>query len=179
MKPEILSFSGTAIPLGNLAKIASQGAGLSLTYKTDRSPIRFSEDAQYLIALANLTGASAQDLAAIDILRNLPRRYLDALAYTMIVACDHEVAIELQDNTELQVFGRDVGAGYLVLVTGPLSYWHDAVVYNLLTDERSFGFRLLMDKVLLGFEKIGLGELWSNYQKRTHRDQTFLLEHKK
>lgn len=174
MKPELLSFIGATVPLNELASIASQGTGLSITNLTDRSPISFSPDAQYLIALANLTGITGP--SAIDVLRNIPNRFLNALSYTVIFACDINTYLEAKAYLQVQLFNRGVQDKCLVLGTGPLREWHGDVVYNLMTDERSFEFRLLVDSIYLGFEQIGLGHLWSNYKKRQCKDKTFLLE---
>lgn len=174
MKPEILSFIGATVPLNELAAVASKGTGLSITNLTDRSPISFSQDAQYLVALANLTGITGP--SAIDILRNLPNRFLNSLSYTVIFACGTDIYLEAKEYLQVQLFSKAMQDKCLVLGTGLLREWHDDIVYNLMTDERSFEFRLLIDSIYLGFEQIGLGHLWSNYRKRQCKDKTFLLE---
>lgn len=174
MKPEILSFVSATVPLNELASAASKGTGLSITNLTDRSPISFSQDAQYLVALANLTGITGP--SAIDILRNLPNRYLNALSYTIIFTCDLNTYLEAKEYLQVQLYNEAEQDRCLVLATGLLREWHDDIVYNLMSDERSFNFRLLVDSIYLLFEQIGLGHLWSNYRKRQCKDKTFLLE---
>ncbi|KKL49242.1 hypothetical protein LCGC14_2317480, partial [marine sediment metagenome] len=62
-----------------------------------------------------------------------------------------------------------------ILGTGPLSVWYDAIVLNLTHTRISMNnTRILLNKMMLLFEKEGLHALFPN--KNMLADGTFLLE---
>ena len=140
-------------------------------------PVDFKDDAEFLLYLANVAGISIAN--PLNVLRTLPHGFLNYLHYTMMIACDGKTYNEFNSNTRLDIIVRQVDINYILLVTGPLAIWYDTIVLNLARDWKySASTRLLIDKLLLLFDKQGLKELFANYNRKPLNDGTFLLEFK-
>lgn len=182
MQPEIISVSRVKVDWPLLRKAVSQATGLRPSDRIAQSPVKFTEAAEYLLFAAYLYLDVSED-DPHKILLNLPRECLDFLHYSFLIACDRDVIEDLREKTRAHYTMTDVGRGYCVLGTGPLSVWHDAIVLNLTHPTANLkgfqGTRLLLNKLMLFFEKEGLQALFRDTTKKQLPDKTFLLEHKK
>jgi hypothetical protein len=179
MKVELLPVSRTKVDWPLLRKTVAQATGFSPSTRIAQSPVNFSEVAEYLTFTAYLYLDITED-DPHKVLTNLPRECMDFMHYTFLFACTHEVTEDLREKTRAHYTMTDLGKGYCVLGTGPLSVWHDAVVLNLTHPLMSLkamkGTRTLLNKLLLFFESEGLYALFSRYGKKQLGDKTFLLE---
>ena len=141
-------------------------------------PVPIKEDAEYLLYIASLVGIPIHN--PLDTLRNLPHNLLDFLHYTMLIACGELTYKEFLSCTRLNIVAKQVDLAHILLVAGPMTMWYDTVIFNLSKDWKySVDTRILIDKILLTFEKRGLKELFANFNRKPLKDGTFLLEHKK
>lgn len=102
---------------------------------------------------------------------------LNHLQFGFLVACTQSCLFELMQSSTLSVTtSAEAEKGTLALVSGTLKQWRDVTIE--LDENASSDVRLLVDKVLVYFERLGLYELWSNYRKKPLQDSTFLLERK-
>lgn len=182
MVPEIIPVSRVKVDWPLLRKTASQATGLRPSGRIAQSPVKFSEAAEYLLFAAYLYLDTQED-DPHRILLNLPRECLDFLHYSFMIACGPDTVNDLREKTRAHYTMTDMGRGYCVLGTGPLSVWYDAVVLNLTHPQMAFksmaNTRLLLDKLMLFFEKEGLQALFRDTTKKQLPDKTFLLERKK
>lgn len=140
-------------------------------------PVTFTEDAEYLLYLADLSGISIKN--PLDVLRNIPHNLLEYLHYTMMIACSDRTYKEFATNTRLNIISKQVDVTHILLVAGPMALWYDTIVFNLAKDWKyTADTRLLIDKILLTFDKQGLKELFAKFNRRPMKDGTFLLERK-
>lgn len=172
MIPELLPVTSVKVNWPVLRKTVSQVTGLQPSSQVASSPIQFSEPAEFLLFAAYLSNITGDPH---NVLLTLPRECMNFLHYTFLIACDEDTTRDLRERTRAHYTMTDVRNGYCILGTGPLSVWHDAVVLNL-THPRSLvaGTRILLDKLLLFFEREGLHALFPN--KKSLEDGTFLLE---
>ena len=144
----------------------------------DQSPFSFSEAAEMLVFSAVLFGVSESD--PLKILRNLPRCCLDMLHYSFLIAASDQAADDMRCMTDIScAIHRKPGTdAVLILGTGTLTAWYDAITLNLTQTDVDWSLRLTLDKVFLLLEREGLQVLFDNYAKKALPDKTFLLEHK-
>ena len=174
MGPDLIIVSRTKIEWPILRKTVFHATGFQPSSVIAQCPVNFSEQAEYLLFAAYLI-LDVTDEDAHNLLLNLPREALDFLHYTFLIACDENVAIDLREKTRAHYTMTDIGKGYCILGTGPLSVWYDAIVLNLTHTRISMNnTRILLNKMMLLFEKEGLHALFPN--KNMLADGTFLLE---
>jgi hypothetical protein len=137
-------------------------------------PVPLSEDAEFLIHLAYLSGIPIDN--PLNVLRTLPHHLLDYLHYTMMIACDNETRELFMSMVRLQIVVVRRLEYNILLVTGPLSEWYNTAT---ISKYNNFNLRVLIDKVILLFEKQGLKQLFARFEKRQIGDGTFALEYKK
>jgi hypothetical protein len=182
MNPEIIPVSRVKVDWPTLRKNVSQATGLRPSDRIAQSPVKFTEAAEYLLFAAYLYLDITED-DPHRVLLNLPRECLDFLHYSFLIACERSIIEDLREKTRAHYTMTDVGRGYCVLGTGPLSVWYDAVVLNLTHPQlalKGMGpTRVLFNKLMLFFEKEGLQALFRDTAKKQLPDKTFLLEHKK
>ncbi len=178
MIPELIVVSCTKIEWPVLRKTVSQVTGLQPSSIIAQSPVKFSQQAEFLLFTAYLY-LDIHDEDPHNVLLTLPRECMDFLHYTFLILCDQSTTEDLREKTRAHYTITDVGKGYCVLGTGPLSVWYDAIVLNLTHPRMAYksfqGVRTLLNKLLLFFEREGLYALFSKYNKKQLKDKTFLL----
>ncbi len=91
---------------------------------------------------------------------------------------DDETTKQIMERTDLKVsMTSSIDGERISIVSGSLKAWFTATL-TCCTDRQPYNLRVLFDKVVVFFEKLGLSELWCKNRKRTLPDQTFLLEYK-
>lgn len=174
MNSNLIIVSRTRVEWPVLRKTVSQATGFQPSSRIAQCPVSFSEQAEYLLFAAYLI----LDITEEDphnLLLNLPREAMDFLHYTFLIACDADTASDLREKTRAHYTMTDLGRGYCILGTGPLSVWYDAIMLNLTQPRAAWKeTRLLLNKMLLLFEKEGLQALFPH--KNVLPDKTFLLE---
>jgi hypothetical protein len=181
MNPEILPVTSTQIDWPNLRKSVANATGIRPSDIIAQSPVKFSEKAEFLLFTAYLYLDSTEENPH-TLLLNLPRECLEFLHYTFIIACGPDTINDLREKTRAHYTMTDLGKGYCVLGTGPLSVWFDAITLNLIhpymNTKGYYSTRIIFDKLMLFFEKEGLSAIFSKYIKKSLPDKTFLLGNK-
>lgn len=78
----------------------------------------------------------------------------------------------LTERTDLHVLSRPNQA----VVTGTLKQWRIASI-ECCQQDKPHELRLFFDHIVLTFTRLKLGDLWFDYRRTAHEDQTFFLEH--
>lgn len=179
MDPQLLTVARTKVDWPDLRKNVSQVTGLQPSARIAQSPVKISEAAETVLFPAYML-LDVTDKEPHNLLLELPRECMDFLHYTFLIACDRDVVEDLREKTRAHYTMTDVGRGYCVLGTGPLSVWYDAVVLNLTHPQMAYkamrSARVFFDSLMLLLEKEGLQALFSKYSKKSLQDKTFLLE---
>lgn len=171
--PQILPIIAPAVNWPEFAKAAEMVIGYNPTAVNTTRQI--SESARFLAAAAHF-----KDRKSADTIKSIREAgsILRHLQYGFLVAADRETLFELMQCSDLQVSTTATQAGDVAaIVTGDLFEWRTAIIE--LSESNTFGMRLLLDKIFLYFEKIGLAELWADYRKVPLPDNTLKLEHRK
>lgn len=142
----------------------------------DASPRNLSDHATILSALESFRDRDVRD--AISAIRE--SEYVQGLlGYAFLIGCPSTSLLEIYEyNLRLHIttpIGMTTGQQVLAVVYGALDDWKQAVIMGC-SDGSSQDVRLLFGKIYLHFEKLGLGEIWSKYNRVAHKDKTFLLE---
>jgi len=140
------------------------------------SQVTVKEDPELLLYLAAMFGISIKN--NMQALREIPHHLLEFLHYTFMVACNDRSFNEFTRATRLSiVVNATLPDVNFVLVTGTLATWYNTITLNLAKDWKySPDTRLLINKILLLFERQGLGPLFDNYEKSMCKDGTFFLK---
>lgn len=170
--PQIHLLSQTVIDF-EMLKLTCKNVDLRPEYVITQYPVSFSTDAKYLLYLTSLSGLSIKEPKTA--LRNLPYFILRFLSYTIMIACDKNISSEFSRGSKCDLITVEHRDMYLILATGNLSEWLDTIIMN---SNKQSDLLLLMDKLILFFEKRGLGDLFFKYKKLPQKDGTFLLEKK-
>jgi hypothetical protein len=178
LKPEILLVSQTSAQCPEFVASVARGTGLSLTHKLDRSSVKFTDDAKLLVSLTTF-GGCIDELDAFMVMRGMPEMYMRFLQYTFLIVGDEDTIFTLRAMTQLTVIIHPEPQRIWALATGSLDQWKDAIINGLIT-HHAWEYQLLLDKLMLKFEGLGLSLLWDDYQKKwgNKNKDTFLLEHK-
>ena len=174
--PDVIPIVLPSISLTPFLKIATDATGHCPNRGIDSSPREFSDAAKFIAVLAEFQDRRAnQPLAALRSAGSL----LNHLHYAFGVYADSETIFQIKERTDLSITATETVDGErIALVSGTLKQWRDATI-ECCDERQPFNLRVLFDKVVLIFEKFGLGELWDTLRKRQLPDHTFLLEDKR
>ncbi len=144
-------------------------SGHSPTFTIDHSTVPLSDIAKYIVSIDEFQNGPTA--AALDILRN-ESNPLNHLFFSFLLICSKSTLFRIMETTDLNILSS---RKKISIVSGTLKQWRDALVTHQNTKET----RLIFNKCLNFFAKMGLGNIWDSYRKRTMGDNTFLLEYKK
>ena len=168
MIPEILNIGRTSVDWFELAGSVKNFLGISLSASTDRSSVKFSDDASYLLSLVT-TSEKVDTNNLLSTLSTAPVKYLRLLHYTFLVVLSYPTLLKLYEVTDLTVIqlGKDSDENCMCVMVGTLNNWKDNIEYILTNPAASYGTDVvaLLNKFLVYFESIGLSALWQNYRK--------------
>lgn len=172
MIPEIVPVITTDVDWAILLASCQTAMGRSLTTQLDNHRMRPDSIKAFIAAIGAFR---LPDSSPSQILQN-PGSLLNHAFYGFLIACDVDVHIELLEDSGLNVLSTDTQDRTikLCLATGLLSQWRTAII-NGCSAQSGKGLRLLLDKCLIHFESLGLGNIWSDYSKKTLKDSTFAL----
>lgn len=174
MVPDLIPFMTPSINWGSFLKGASDATGRSIVRGVDASPRELSDPAKFLAVLSAFQDGNEKPLDAIRNSASIQA----ALHYGFLVYADEETVFQIMERTELMVTSTSCLDGERIcVVTGNLKQWVQATK-ECCAEHQPFNLRLLFDKVILLFDRFGLGELWHDTRRRTLPDKTFLLEQK-
>jgi hypothetical protein len=175
MAPDLIPIVLPSVNWPDFIKSATDALGYAPNRAADSSPRPLTDYAKFLI-----TAASFQDrrvVNALDALRD-SNDLLSHLAFVFNVYADQETILQIMERTRLSVtMTPAVDGERIAIVSGNLQDWYNATIICC-TERQPYNLRILFDKFVLFFEKLGLGELWHSTRKRMLPDRTFLLEQK-
>lgn len=175
MNPEVELLSAVQVNWPSFKSTLDKGLDERHDRILAQCPVPISEDAEFLLYLAALTGIPVNN--PLDVLRTLPHEMMDYLHYTFMVACDEQTCNEFMFSTKLQVITKKRDEICFMLVAGPFTDWFNTIVLNLAKKRRYTTYtRVLINKFLILFERRGLQEVFNNYAKKPKGDGTFYLE---
>jgi len=158
-----------------LAKNAETVLGYNPLKKADATDRELSDSARLLAVLSAFRCREAEPLESIRNAGSL----LKHLQYGFLVAGDRESILEISAASELTLtINQSVTDALAVIVTGNMKEWRVASIEHCVPSA-PYSVRAFFDQVILYFQKVGLGEVWSDMRKTPHKkDKTFYLEHK-
>lgn len=176
MIPQVQAIGGTEIAWEGFLKACVDTLGYSPIRGVDAIKRELSEPAKFVAALS----AFHDKLNANDPIKSIRSAgsLLKHLSYTFMVLADDQLILDIRERTELTLTSASTMVGCrLILISGNLKQFLDATV-ECCSPDVSIDIRYLFDFIVLHFDRIGLGELWYEYRRKSVKDKTFLLEHK-
>lgn len=167
---EAMLIAKSNFDLNNLFRAGSQVLHRLLTKAIDRASPEPGEAVKAISAIQEF----ALDYASGTVVENTRNADFELffLHYTFMCRASEGVCQEIRDRTKLDVCQAE--GGDLFLVAGTLAEWKRAVA--ICCSEKALQHtRLLFDKILLHFEREGVGQVWFDYKKKMLPDKTFLL----
>lgn len=175
MTADILPVITPNVSWGELLDNFFNLTGKKLTESTDLSSVRLSEPAQTLVAIYSIR---AQPIDPLGVLRNCLPFVGPHLTYGFLVVTEPDTLMNLKGYTQLDTQYTVNDDGLAVgIITGNLNTWFQTIVYASMVQEKDC--RQLLNKVMLYFEKEGLGNIFDGWAKKNMDDGTFKLEYKK
>ena len=169
MKPAAALIQGPAIDFHTFLGIAHQALGRSPAHRADGDS-RVSNDAlKFLACLSDCQGG--------PVLTASPH-HLCHVTYSVVLAADERTLREIlacADGMPVLMSDTVAPAVVLILLTGNLNQWRDAVVSGT---SREPPCRSYFCRIQQLFEEHGLGHIWRDYNKRETPDSFYVLEHK-
>lgn len=95
--------------------------------------------------------------------------------FAFLVVVDGEVLNDLSIYSMLRVYAKPARKNYLVILTGDLLEWREAIVQGC-QEERTYDFRSLMSIILGMLEQAGFAGLWKGYSQVLLEDKTTVLK---
>lgn len=164
-----------AINWSEFLRVTNEVLGYSPVRIVDSCPRQLSDHARF-VAVA----ASFQDRGITNAIESL-RDSLDLIQHLQFVFCvyaDTETFIQIRARTDLKITVTDAMDGErIAIVSGNLKEWYEATLVCC-QERQPYNLRILFDKFVLIFDKLGLGDIWHTTRKRSLPDHTFLLEQK-
>lgn len=179
MEPNLKIVSKVQVDWLPLRENVLKGTGLQPSLTIAQCPVKISSAAEYLLFAAYLY-LDDYSLEPRNLLLNLPRECMEFLHYSFLIECEPLLLDDLREKTNAHYASIDMGKYYCILGTGSLAVWYDAIILNLeypsINWKSPRGLRVLLNKMLLLFEKEGLYSVFAKYVKNQMKDGTFLLE---
>jgi hypothetical protein len=170
MNPAVVLIQQPAIDFNTLLSVSQQGLGYSLAAKLDRDPRQWSDAAKLLLCLAAFKDQDAK--------LEIPPHLLRHVSFSLLMA--------VQEHDSWDILSCAAGMSFvtaetvapavlLVVLTGRLDQWRDAVVSGT-EFAKSPACRAYYCRIHQLFEQAGLARVWSRYHKRETPDSLYVLD---
>jgi hypothetical protein len=165
-------LSATSVNWDGFLSVSRDALGRSVANQLDNENCNSWDAASYISALSEIWHPGLSTKSAIRAAGNLLQHY----CVSVLLVGSRELALEVGQETGLacKSSGTRRDEYYLTVVTGDLQQWRSSVI-NCSTGDESQGLREFMNRCHEIFEKLGLGELWSEYRRRDAGDLTVTL----
>lgn len=165
------------VELETFLGLAKQAVGYDTARPADASTQKLTDHTKFLSALSCFHNIDETQRPVKEILRD-SASLCAHLSFTFAFGGSREVIFKSMERSGLKHTVADGLTGMqLAIVSGNLQEWKTSTL-ECCTQDGDFELRLLYDKVLLIFEKLGFKELWHDVRKQAHKDKTFYLERK-
>lgn len=164
---EIVPISSTIIDWKIFLQVAKQSIGRSVTAGLDSIGQPIGDVSSYIVALGEFDCEDSNPTTTLKeagaLLRHVSLGFLVLNTYDSFL-------LEIATTSDIKILKQERCA----VITGNLEEWRNAIINGC--DERvSYDTRLFYDKCLLYFDRVGLGHIWSKFQKEKIPDGTFRL----
>ena len=98
---------------------------------------------------------------------------------SFIAVAPQKVLCQLDNYTDLQITGNKIeeSSDYLIIMTGSMRDWRDAIIMCCRTDSRIHKeIREMMNFCLVYFQESGFREVWHDCEKIGLEDGTFIIK---
>ena len=171
----VIPVMTTIVNWNNLLQNINRCLGRSLTAHLDSAGMRLDGLPPIIAAL----GGIRQEGDKPQTILNDPGPLLKHINIGFLIVLKANTLMSLLEDGDLVITsGETISDGIRAsIVTGTLEQWRTTII-NCCSRESSSELRAILDQVILHFEKMGLAQLWYEYQKRSLPDSTFYLEPK-
>jgi hypothetical protein len=158
----------------NYLKDVAELTGHSPTSSIDKSRIRWTDLAKYVISLGEFKGRFDPNISF-----GMPP-LLTHLFFSFLAEASTTTIFKIMELTDLAVVSapRKQPKGRVAVVSGNLKQWKDAIV-TALGVKHSSEILWIFKECHQVFCQLGLTSVWHDYRKRPVTKQTYLLEYKK
>jgi len=168
MPVEAVLITGPAIDFTTLMSVTYEALGYNIAGAADASHRKMVDAEKFLMCLAALKDESAETITA---------HLLSHVSFSVLVIADECDLLNILEMTSGMSFVRaetTVPNVNIVVVTGTLLHWKDAVVCG--TNEVAPPIvRTCYSRILSLFDRAGLTSVWRGYDRTTARDRSGLL----
>lgn len=117
-------------------------------------------------------------------MKNLPlealredRHILEHFMVSFLCILDDALIQTIATRTRLRMIQRATRKEHVVILTGTMSEWLDAIVSGCQEND-DYDFRWVMNYIMIHLERVGFKEIFHNWDKHFLQDKTFKLRHK-
>ena len=168
MIPEVTLVSCTGVNYSELISFAAK-YGIKITKSLDDKELPIETLASFIASLDCLRNEESDPIGAVRQGGGL----LEHLHFGFAVAAIKSDTIsEILEVTGLKAVSRR--RNDFSIISGSLAMWYTSILHCCARD-RSFECRVLMNKILILFERNGLGEVWGLFGRETLKDKSYIL----
>lgn len=170
--PEVVLIAESKIDLKLFYQLSRAALGRTVTRGIDIWSGEPSDGVKFLCSLDELLGKIGHPVNSVSDAGSLARH----LFYTFVVYCSTDARLHLLEDSGLHIHGESTVRGSLdmLVISGNLEEYRTAIT-NLSTGRETQEVRTIANKVLICFEKMGLGPIWANWKRVALPDSTVKL----
>lgn len=178
MTADVMLIGESNIKLYELLDNFRTITGRKLSESSDQYPLPLTEPAKYLAAIHHISGYSPNTSPG-EVLRNYFHITGVFLHYTFLVCCEEETLAFMKGYTRLSVVYTKTPEGKAIgVLAANLAEWQLALTYSC-SKAQTTDFRMLCNKIILHFDKLGLSMIFGHWIKEDAGDGTFFLRGRK
>ncbi len=168
MIPEVKLVSCTDVNYPEFIGFAAS-SGIKITKSLDDEDLPVETLASFIASLDCLRNENSDPIKAVRQGGGLLEHLHFGFAVSSIAT---HVVTEILEVTGLK--GVTKSQNNFAIFSGSLAMWYTSILHCCNRD-RSFGCRILINKILILFERHGLGEVWGYFGKETLKDKSYIL----
>lgn len=92
-----------------------------------------------------------------------------------IALLDKDILYHLYKETEIKISAHDAHRDQVCILSESMSEWYEIIYMGCLSD-KPFEVRLVLNRILLLFERMGFHDIWGGFEKIYLKDKTFILK---
>lgn len=173
-QPLVLPLGMTVVNWQEYLQVVKRAVGRAPCQGVDTSGANLSDLAKYTASLAEF--ANAEETDATGALAR-PGPHLRHTFYSFLSVTSNAVALYVAEGTDLDVLSTPHEEGRVLIMSGNLHVWKDAVL-TCLDKSAPRRVREMFNIIRSCFTDLGLDYVWSEYRRRQMPDHTYFLEYK-
>jgi len=167
MEQRVFLIAATTVDWHTYIEVCQKILGYSPTRGLDDYKID-TKDAKAFLATLDLNNKP------MDILRSKDHRAFEHMFISFIALANESILVDFAANTSIKILEKKNKRQILCLLSGSLSDWIQASL-RLCVESTDAETREVMCQCIYCFDRIGLNDAWSHYERVYLQDKTFIF----